>query len=57
MIKIEILVINDIIFTKTTSDQGYKIEREGVLYDEAIDPAYLNRSYTETTEPILKREN
>lgn len=57
MIKIEILVINDVIFTKTTSDQGYKIEREGVLYDEAIDPAYLNRSYTETTEPILKREN
>jgi hypothetical protein len=28
------------------------IERDGVRYSEAIDPAELNRVYTETDEPI-----
>ena len=34
------------------SDKGMMIERDGVRYDEAIDPAELNRQYTETDEPI-----
>ena len=34
------------------SDQGYLIEREGVQYDEAVDPKSLNRQYTETDIPI-----
>ena len=38
--------------TRTYSDRGMKIERDGVRYAEAIDPAYLNRQYTETGEPI-----
>ena len=37
---------------KTYSDIGMMIERDGVRYSEAIDPAELNRQYTETDEPI-----
>ena len=32
------------------SDQGYYIQRDGVLYEEAIDPENMNRVYTETNE-------
>lgn len=38
---------------RTYSDAGFKIERDGVRYSEAIDPAELGRSYTETDEPIV----
>ena len=41
-----------VILNRTYSDVGMKIERDGVLYDEAVDPAELNRQYTETEEPI-----
>lgn len=37
---------------RTYSDQGMKIERDGIRYDEAIDPIDMNRVYTETEEPI-----
>ena len=37
---------------RTYSDKGMMIERDGVRYEEAIDPAELNRQYTETDEPI-----
>lgn len=40
------------ILNRTYSDKGMKVERDGVLYDEAIDLEYLNRQYTETDEPI-----
>ena len=40
-----------VVLNRTYSDSGFKIERDGVLYDEAIDPADLNRIYTETDEP------
>ena len=52
MIVIENLTINDKEFIKTFSNTGYMIERDGVRYDEAIDPAELNRQYTETDELI-----
>lgn len=39
-------------FTRTYSDSGYMIERDGVRYSEAIDPAELGRTYTETDELI-----
>lgn len=42
---------------RTYSDLGYKIERDGVLYDEAIDPAELNRQYMETNIPIETEED
>lgn len=39
-------------FTRTWSDIGMMIERDGVRYDEAIDPTDKGRIYTETNEPI-----
>ena len=37
---------------RTYSDAGMMIERDGVRYTEAIDPAHLGRVYIETDEPI-----
>lgn len=52
MIKTEQLTINNKQFTKSYSDSGYMIERDGVQYSEAIDPTELGRTYTETDTPI-----
>lgn len=52
MIKTENLTINGRAFVKTYSDEGYMVEREGVRYSEAIDPAEFGRKYTETDEKI-----
>ena len=41
-----------VVLNRTYSDKGMMIERDGVRYSEAIDPAELNRVYTETDEPI-----
>ena len=46
------LIINGKEFIKTYSDEGFMIEREGVRYSEAIDPAEFNRQYIETDELI-----
>jgi hypothetical protein len=43
-------------FVKTYSDKGMMVEREGVRYSEAIDPAEFGRQYIETDEPIEKEE-
>ncbi len=43
-------------FVKTYSDEGFYIERDGVMYSEAIDPADISRTYTETDEPISPTE-
>ena len=40
------------VLIRTYSSAGMMIERDGVRYSEAIDPAELNRQYTETDEPI-----
>lgn len=37
-----------VVLNRTYSDQGYYIERDGVQYQEAVDPAELNRQYVET---------
>lgn len=52
MIIAEQITINDRQFTKTYSDSGFMIERDGVQYSEAIDPTELGRTYTETDIPI-----
>ena len=52
MIVTEQLTINDRQFTKTYSDSGFYIERDGVQYSEAIDPSEFGRTYTETDIPI-----
>lgn len=41
-----------VVLNRTYSDRGCMIERDGVRYSEAVDPAELNRQYTETDEPI-----
>ena len=41
-----------VVLNRTYSDKGMMIERDGERYEEAIDPAELNRQYTETDEPI-----
>lgn len=41
-----------VVLNRTYSDSGMMIERDGVRYSEAVDPAELNRQYTETDEPI-----
>ena len=41
---------------RTYSDIGMMIERDGVRYEEAVDPAELNRQYTETDEPITTEQ-
>ena len=52
MIITEKLTINSKTFVKTYSDSGYMVERDGIRYSEAIDPADMNRVYTETDVPI-----
>lgn len=46
-----------VILNRTYSDIGMKIERDGVRYSEAVDPAELHRQYTETDEPIEKEDD
>lgn len=41
-----------VILNRTYSDLNMMIERDGVRYSEAVDPAKLNRVYTETDEPV-----
>lgn len=52
MIKTEQVEINGTEFIKTYSDQGVMIEREGLVYSEAIDPIGSGRTYIETDMPI-----
>lgn len=52
MIVTENYTINGRAFVKTYSDSGYMIERDGVRYAEANDPAEFGRTYTETDERI-----
>ena len=42
-----------VVLNRTYSDLGMMIERDGIRYSEAVDPAELNRQYTETDEPIV----
>ena len=45
-----------VILYRTYSDIGLMIERDGVRYNEAIDPEGSDRVYIETTEPIIEEE-
>lgn len=58
MIKTETLTIRGRQFIRTYSDAGMKIH--GGMpeddYDEAIDPAEFNRTYTETNIPVDSTE-
>lgn len=52
MIQTENLTIGGRAFVKTFSDAGYMVERDGIRYSEAIDPAEFGRIYIETDELI-----
>ena len=52
MIQTENIIINGRQLTRTYSDSGHYIQRDGVRYAEAIDPADSGRTYTETDVPI-----
>ena len=56
MIVTKTMNINGKPFVRTYSDSGFMVERDGVRYSEAIDPAELGRTYTETDEPIEGEE-
>lgn len=56
MIKTEYMMINGISFIRTYSDTGHRVERDGVTYDEAIDPADTGRTYTESAEMVGEDE-
>ena len=47
MVIIEHLTIDGRAFTKTYSDAGRYVVRDGISYDAAYDPAELRRTYTE----------
>lgn len=47
MIKTESLTIDDRDFICTYSDSGKYVVRDGISYEEAVDPAELGRVYTE----------
>ena len=52
MIVTENLTIDEKVFVRTYSDSGYMVQRDGVEYSEAIDPAEFGRTYIETTTLI-----
>lgn len=45
-----------VVLNRTYSDKGMMVERNGVRYSEAIDPAEFGRIYIETDEPIEPAE-
>ena len=47
MIRQESLTIGGQEYTRTYSDDNRYVVRDGISYSEAIDPAYLGRTYTE----------
>ena len=59
MIVKEELIINDLEFVKTYSDNGFFIKggQPFGLYEEAIDLKELNREYEETDIPIEKHND
>ena len=57
MIKTEQITINGKAFIRTYSDRGVMVEREGLVYSEAIDPIGSGRTYTETETPVPKEDD
>lgn len=58
MIKTEEVTINETIFKRTFSDNGYYIKKVGTneVYSEAVDLPNSAFTYEETTEKIEKTE-
>ena len=56
MIQTENIIINGRQLIRTYSDSGHYIQRDGVRYTEAIDPADSRRSYEEISVLIASGE-
>ena len=56
MIKTEYFEINGRAFIRAYSDAGMMVERDGVMYSEANDPAEFGRVYTETDVAVESEE-
>lgn len=52
MLITETISINNKHYLHNYSDAGFKISRDGVLYDDALDPIDSGRTYTETDVPV-----
>lgn len=50
------ITINNKYYMHNYSDAGFYIERDGILYEDAIDPLNTNRIYAETEIPIEQEE-
>ena len=57
MVKTEIVKIRGKEYSRTYSDSGLMIERDGVQYSEAIDPVGSGRIYIETGIKIEEDKN
>lgn len=53
MIKTAIVKYGEKEYIRTYSDASMMIERDGHLYEEAVDPVDSGRTYTETDQPIV----
>ena len=56
MIQTEIVTYGGTEFVRTYSDAEMMIERDGVLYEEAVDPIGSGREYNETEQPIIHED-
>lgn len=57
MVVTEKITLNDTEYIRNYSDCGFCIERDGVVYSEAIDPVGTDRHYSETDILIEKSED
>lgn len=48
MIKTENIIVAGKQLIRTYSDTGFYIERDGVIYNEAVDPLNTSRTYEES---------
>lgn len=56
MLKTETVTYNGTEYIRTWSDKGVMIERDGAMYEEAVDPVDSGRTYTETDTPIPEKD-
>ena len=52
MLKTENVTFGEKEYVRTWSDLALMLERDGALYEEAVDPVDSGRTYTETEWPI-----
>ena len=56
MIQTELIMVDGRQLRRTWSDASYMVERDGVMYSEAVDPVEFDRVYTET-DILVEPEN